>query len=177
MVMTVREKLESGPMFDSAIVEHHFTPYLRDYDVLVDVPAADPGGSGSYIEGRYRYRFSHCVHAEITTAVSPDTWRVSWDDVFIDFDVWEKSGSPDGYVWDVCFSNAYPGLSYIEKSTLAEEWSKLLGKPMHEVFIETNGHGIRLVFYEVDIKKIAHGDSLTRSLTPINESSDHFSFR
>ncbi len=36
MLPTVREKLENGPMFDHAIVEHHFTPYLRDYDIIVD---------------------------------------------------------------------------------------------------------------------------------------------
>jgi len=158
MTMTVQQKLENQPIFDSAITEHHFVPYLRDYDVIVEMPAALPNGKGSYIEGRYRYRFTHCVLAEVTTAVTTDTWRISWDDVFINYEVWQKAGEPVGYVWGVNYSEAYPGLKYLKGSALAKEWSNRIGMEMHEIRIETNGHNIRLVFHDVDILKIAQGD-------------------
>jgi hypothetical protein len=45
---------------------------MRDYDVIIEVPAIRPDGSGSYIEGRYRYRFTHCVEAAVKTKVPPD---------------------------------------------------------------------------------------------------------
>jgi hypothetical protein len=68
------------PIFDSAVMSHGFAPFMRDYDVIVEVPAARPHGSGSYIEGRYRYRFTHCVEAAVKTAVPPEIWRESWRD-------------------------------------------------------------------------------------------------
>ena len=78
------------PLFDSAIVQHGFTAYMRDYDVIVEVPAAAPGRpGGTYIEGRYRYRFTHCVEALVETAVRPDVWQLSWTDEFIDRARWE----------------------------------------------------------------------------------------
>jgi hypothetical protein len=33
-------------------MRHGFTAYMRDYDVIIEVPAIRPDGSGSYIEGR-----------------------------------------------------------------------------------------------------------------------------
>jgi hypothetical protein len=53
---------------------------MRDYDVIVEVPAAKPDGSGSYIEGQYRYRFTHCVEVHVGTIVKPDAWKLSWTD-------------------------------------------------------------------------------------------------
>ena len=155
MSSDIRKILEGWPLFDNAIVEHHFTPYLRDYDVVVDASAAAPDGTGSYIEGRYRYRFTHCVVAHVTTDVDDEVWRKSWEDVFTDYEAWEEAGEPEGFVWGVCYSAAYPGLEYIGNSLLAREWSERLRKPMHEVKIETNGHNIRLVFHDVTIRKIA----------------------
>lgn len=91
--------LEGWPLFDSAIVEHRFTPYMRDYDVIVETTAAAPDGSGSYPEGRYQFRFTHCVFAKITSTVVDVTWACSWGDQFTDYDAWEESGEPEGYVW------------------------------------------------------------------------------
>ena len=146
MASGITEKLRAELFFDSAIVEHRFVPYLRDYDVLIDVPAARPNGRGSYIEGRYRYRFTHCPIAQVATAVRDEVWRVSWADLFTDYGAWERAGTPDGYVWGVCYSEAYPGLTYIADSRLAREWSARFGYPMHEVQIETNGHNLTIVF-------------------------------
>ncbi len=46
MPQTIKEKLAAGPLFDSAIIEHHFTSYMRDYDLIIDVAAATPNGRG-----------------------------------------------------------------------------------------------------------------------------------
>ena len=167
MPETMKEKVEAGPMFDSAITAHGFTPYLRDYDILVDVPAIAPGGKTSYLAGRWRYRFTHCVLVEVTTNVADDIWRVSWTDEFTDFETWKQAGEPEGFVWGVCWSEAYPGLSYIEKSESAKEWSERLGQPMHEVVVETNSQTLRLIFHDVDIREIARGNPKTNELTPL----------
>lgn len=167
MTQTVKERLEAGPMFDSAIVEHHFTPYMRDYDIIVDVPAATPDGKRSYIAARCLYRFTHCVMAHVTTSVEDRVWRISWGDEYIDYKIWEAVGAPEGYVWGVCWSDIYPGLTYIEGSEVALDWSKRVGHSMHEVTIETGSHNFRLVFHDVIIRDIAIGDPVTNELRPI----------
>lgn len=88
MASDIGAKLEGWPLYDNAVVEHRFTPYLRDYNVLVETSAATPGGQGSYVEGRYRLRFTHCVIAHIETAVPDETWHVSWADHFTDYEAW-----------------------------------------------------------------------------------------
>jgi hypothetical protein len=100
---------------DSGIVSHGYAPQVRDYDIVVDVPAALPPGvpigdtTGSYIMGRYRYRFTHCPESHITSSVGDDSWRLSWDDVFIDYEVWQAASNPEGFVWGVNWADAYPG--------------------------------------------------------------------
>jgi hypothetical protein len=167
MTLSVKEKLEAGPMFDAAIVEHHFTPYMRDYDIIVDVPAAVSDNSRSYIAARVRYRFSHCVMAQVTTALPDETWRLSWTNEFIDYKDWDRAGNPPGFVWGVCWSNAYPGLTYVGDSDVAREWSDRLGHPMHEITIGTNSHLFRLIFHDVTIVVIAKGDPDTDELRPV----------
>lgn len=167
MSLHIRDKLDAGPLFDNAIVAHHFTPYMRDYDVLVDTAAPLPDGKGSYHEGRYRYRFTHCVVAHVTTTVNDYLWKSSWEDYFTDYSSWEAAGTPEGYVWGVCESIAYPGLRYVEDSLEAQEWRERLVRLMHEVVIETNAFALRLIFHDVDICKIAKGNPLTGELLPL----------
>jgi hypothetical protein len=109
----LRERIEADDLFfDSAIVSHGFTDYLRDYDVVIDVPAALPpevpigDTAGSYIAGRYRYRFTHCPEARVASTVGDEAWRCSWDDVFTDYQAWEAAGNPEGFVWGVNWANA-----------------------------------------------------------------------
>jgi len=144
----IREALERGNLFDAAIVRHGFTPYLRDYYLI------------SYFgpELQYLYRFSHCPLAEITTAVPDALWKGSWDDNFIDYSEWLKSGSPEGYVWGICESTVYPGATYIADSKVAQEWTSRWGKPMHEVVIETNSHNFHLVFHDLNIRELTKTD-------------------
>src|SRR5215211_1389741 len=121
------------PLFDSAIVRHGFVSYMRDYDVIVDVPAAKPDGTGSYIRGRYRYRFTHCVEAHVATCVRPDTWTRSWTDEFTSHAAWEAADAPAGFVWGVEWADAYPGASRVAESLRAATWGERLGKTMHEI--------------------------------------------
>jgi hypothetical protein len=86
------------------------------------------------------------------------TWKASWDDLFIDYSEWLKSGSPSGYVWGVCTSEVYPGARYIKDSILAEKWTSKLGKTMHEVIIETNAYSVRLVFHDLSVKELRETD-------------------
>ena len=144
----IKEEVERGQLFDSAIVRHGFTAYLRDYDIVAY------SGQGP----QYLYRFSHCILAEVTTAVPDDVWQRSWSDEFIDYSKWLRSGEPDGYVWGVCESDAYPGAEYIEDSMLAQEWTSRLGKTMHEIIIKTNGHNFRLVFHDLSVRELKETD-------------------
>ncbi len=160
MSLSVQEKLEAGPMFDMAIVEHHFTDYMRDYDVFVDVYGASaPGSDRATLIGRSRYRFTHCVFAEVTTSLPSEVWVGAWTDAFTDYQTWVDSGEADGYAWAVNWQNAYPGLSYIADSLTAQDWANRLNKPMQEVYIETNAHNIRLVFHDVEITWTSEGSS------------------
>jgi hypothetical protein len=154
----------ADPLFDSAVVRHGFTPYMRDYDVIVEVPAAKPDGSGSYIEGQYRYRFTHCVEAHVETTVKPDAWRFSWTDEFTNYSAWERAGSPGGFVWGVEFSDAYPGASLVADSQRAAEWSEKLDRAMYEIEIETNAFLINLVCHDFRIDQLAVGDPTTGDL-------------
>jgi hypothetical protein len=49
-----KPRLAADPIFDSKVMSHGFTSYMRDYDVVIEAPALRPDGSGSYIEGRHR---------------------------------------------------------------------------------------------------------------------------
>jgi hypothetical protein len=75
----------ADPIFDFAVMSHGFTSYMRDYDVVIEVPAIRADGRSSYIEGRYRYGFTHCVAAVVKTNVPPETWRTSSSDEFISY--------------------------------------------------------------------------------------------
>lgn len=134
-------------LFDISIVRHGFTPYFRDYDVV-----------GAVFKRQCLFRFTHCVAATVTTAVPAASWRQSWDDVYTDYSAWERAGYPEGYVWGVCYLSAYPGPEYVESSDLAQYWAGLLGEPMHEVEIETNGHNIVLVFHDLIVRDLNPND-------------------
>ena len=154
-------------IFDSAVTSHGFVSYMRDYDVVVDVPAIRADGDGSYIEGRYRYRFTHCVEAAVKTTVPPETWRKSWGDSFIDYSAWRQAGEPEGFVWGVEWADAYPGVERLSTSDSATRWSDALGRPMHGIRIETNAYAIELVCHALVVTRLAVGDPATGQLRPI----------
>lgn len=161
------ELLERGPLYDNAIIAHGFTPWMRDYDLVVEALASAPGGQRSYTEGRYRYRFTHCVLAEAATELPAEAWHRSWDDVLTDYAAWERAGHPEGYVWGVNYMAAYPGARYVRGSPAAAEWAGRLGHSMHEVQVETNGHRLRLIFHMLQVHKVAQGSPDVDGLVPI----------
>jgi hypothetical protein len=143
--ISVPERL--AQLFDLPVLSHGFAPYQRDYVIESEI-----GGRAEH-RGHYRFTFTHCVLANLTTAVRDETWKVSWDDRFIDYEHWLKAGAPEGYVWGANWSMAYPGPSYVENSTLAAEWETRLGYAMHEAIIETNAFRLQLVFHDLQVER------------------------
>lgn len=141
---TVREILERYSFDDAAVLRHGWVDYMRDYELLIGTVRgpADPD--------IHRYHFVGCAEATCQTALSPSTFSESLADdfVFAGPDHPERE-EPDGFIWGVRWAAAYPGLSYIEGGQRATYWSDLLGRPMHEVLLETNAFTLLLVFADV----------------------------
>jgi hypothetical protein len=169
------EALGNDEFLDSIIVAHGFTPYGRDYDVTLltvaalppDVPIGDT--TGTYVDGRYRYRFTHVPETHLRSAVEPRWWRDSWDDIFIDYEAWQAAGTPEGFVWGTERAEAYPGLSYVANSERAQVWSQAIGREMYEVMIETDVFVLDLVCHDVQIHRTAVGDARTRTLIELEK--------
>jgi len=151
--MRVKERIEENPLLDVAVLAHGFAPYMRDYDILIEAMWGKKEWGDA--KGRYLCRFTHCPEAHVVTSVGDEAWRQAWADTLIDYAEWQKDGEPEGYVWGVCWSMAYPGLRYIENSQLAAEWSERLGKEMHESELETNAFILRLIFHDFSIEKVS----------------------
>jgi hypothetical protein len=155
--------LEWFPDQDFAVLDHGFLPHGRDYSLIVETALGkDPG--------RHRLQFTHVVLAAYSTRVSDDAWRVAWTDVFIDYDEWERAGTPAGYLWGTNWSFAEPGIRAVEPSPLAAEWSERLGQPMHELKLNTDRFSLHLVFHSLRTDKIDdRTDIVSQVVTPIDE--------
>jgi hypothetical protein len=138
-------------VFDQAIVFHGFADYMRDYEVLVHVTA--DARTGIRPEN-LRYRFTHCVRATVTSALSPETWKRSLDGRLVDY---ERGRDLDGYVWGVRWQLLYPGMKLVPDSAEARRWSDGLDIPFHEAVIEANGHNISLVFSDLTVQTVDPG--------------------
>jgi hypothetical protein len=138
-------------VFDQAIVFHGFADYMRDYEVFI-YATADPR-TGIRPE-HLRYRFTHCVRATVTSALSREIWRRSLDERLVDY---EPGRDLDGYVWAVKWQVLYPGMKLVPDSTDARRWSDELGLPFHEAVIETNGHNVSLVFSDLTVQTVDPG--------------------
>ena len=143
--MSIAERLEQ--LFDLPILSHGFAPHQRDYVVEGEV------GGRSEHRGRYRFTFTHRVVANLTTAVRDGTWRVSWDERFVDDRDWLAAGGPAGYVRGVNWSLAYPGPSLVDGSPLAAGGGERLGHAMHEAIVETNAFRLQLVFHDLRVER------------------------
>jgi hypothetical protein len=138
-------------VFDQAILFHGFADYMRDYEVFI-YATADPR-TGIRPE-HLRYRFTDCVRATVTSALSPEIWKRSLDERLVDY---ERGHDLDGYVWGVKWQLLYPGMKLVPTSTDAERWSDELGLPFHEAMIETNGHNVSLVFSDLIVQAVDPG--------------------
>ena len=148
---------------DFAVLEHRFLPHARDYSVIIqDCLGADPG--------EHQLVFTHCVRADYETRVGDAIFAKSWDDVFCDFKAWKAGGEPDGFVWGVNWSNAYPGISVIEPSLLADEWSRRIGKSFYEIVLETNTFWLRLIFHAIRHQKLSANTTTISAVTiPVSQ--------
>lgn len=161
---TAVRKLEDAPLFDIAILLHEFAPHGRDYVIVAETNWT--GGRA----GRYQYRFTHVVVQEFETRVRDDVWQTSWDDVFTDYDAWQRAGEPDGYVWGTCWSLAYPGQTVSETTERAKAWSRRVGQPMVELELETDRFRLTLVFHGVHITKLRdEHEVIDRATIPLSE--------
>jgi hypothetical protein len=157
----IKPLLEWLPGYDFTILSHGFLPHGRDYALLIeDYIGHDPG--------RHELIFTHCVALDYETRVAEDIWFRSWLDDFTDYARWKAAGEPDGFVWGTNWSVAYPGLSIIEDSPLAEKWSKRVGHPFFEVTLETDRFFLRIVFHDLRHSKISDGTStISKTIFPL----------
>jgi hypothetical protein len=133
---------------DTAILSHGFMPYKRDYYFHVETLWREP------LAGQYLVLFRHCYEFNYKTFTGPETLLQSWDDVFIDYDKYEKAGGPEGYVWGSNHIGVYPGFTLVDNSSKASEWSEKLGKQMKEVELEADIFKMNFVFHNWTIKKL-----------------------
>jgi hypothetical protein len=137
--------------FDTAVVYHGYTCYMRDYEVIV-YATADPRTG---IEPAHlRYLFKYCVEARCQTTVRPDTWRISLDERLIDH---ETDVDLDGYVWGVKWHGLYPGATILPESETTRRWTQAVGIDFHEVRLETNAHSLTLVFSDLQVSEVPTG--------------------
>lgn len=136
---------------DQALIYHAFTPYMRDYELIVHA-TADPrsGIAPQYL----RYLFTFCVEATTRTALDPETWRRSQDDRLIDH---ESGVDLDGFVWGVNWQLLYPAFDLVPNSSRARSWSRSLGTDFHELRVASNAHEMSLVFADLVVEEVDDG--------------------
>ncbi|MGA8401064.1 MAG: hypothetical protein WB697_14330 [Stellaceae bacterium] len=130
------------PQYDFAVLRHGFLSHGRDYELVVQ----------TYGRGTDRIVLTHVVVANYETAVAPEAWATSWDDVFLDYD---RAKDLEGYVWGTNWSLAYPGLSFPEEDPDVAKWSKLLARQMYGALLETDRLRLKFVFADVKTERLS----------------------
>ena len=138
-------------VYDHALIHHGFTPYMRDYELIV-YASADPrtGIPPAYL----RYLFRFCVEANTRSTLSRDTWQRSRDDRLTDH---ELGKDLDAFVWGVNWQPLYPEFGVVADSARARTWSEALGTDFHEVHMESNAHDVTLVFADLTVTEVDVG--------------------
>jgi hypothetical protein len=138
-------------VYDHALIHHGFTPYMRDYELIVSV-TADPvtGIPPAYL----RYLFRFCVEATTRSTLTRETWQRSQDERLIDY---ETGVDLDAFVWGVDWQPLDPGFSIVPDSARAQMWSATLGTDFHEVHMESNAHDLTLVFADLTVAEVDVG--------------------
>lgn len=150
---TVKALLEQHDFFDQAIIRHGFTDYMRDYELIVQFAGQDAGF--------WKYQFVGCVEAVCVSALPAQSLAQSMADEYVLADLRPSAGElPAGFIWAVRCADVYPGWTYVEDGERVAHWSKLLGRKMHEIDIETNVFNLRLVFADVRIALMGHEPEL-----------------
>jgi hypothetical protein len=145
-------KAELDEIFDAELLFHGFTPYMRDYELVV-YQSVDPR---SKLAPRHRrYLFRHCVQASVSSGLDPRVWVSSLSDELIETHIVTMEST--GHVWGVNCQVLYPGATIIEPSPEATRWEAAVGVPFHEVRIAGNTHVIALVFSDLVVETVTAG--------------------
>ena len=149
---------------DFAVLSHGWADHGRDYVLNVEATiSSDPG--------QHEITLTHCVRIDFETRVRDDVWPRSWTDEFTDYERWQQAGEPEGYVWGTRWSMAYTGLTSVVPSVLADEWTQRIGKPMHELTLETDRFFMRAIFHLIRCRKLTESTALlTRVIIPLKGS-------
>ncbi|AZK95532.1 MULTISPECIES: YxiG-like protein [Streptomyces] len=131
------------------VVHHGYTPYMRDYEVIVDA------SNGVQSPPTYlRFLFRYCVEARCESFLSTDTWRDSLDDRLLDRETADPN--PGSYVWGAKYHEMY-GAELRPESEATRHWSKAVGIDFREVHIETNAHDLTLLFSDLEVSELPVG--------------------
>ena len=142
----LQEVMTTFDVFDNALLSHGYRPYMRDYELIVEVHV------GPAEQGTYSYLFRFCVEVHINTALTDKQYRESLDDRLI---VYESGKDLDGFLWGVNWSALYSGWMLERASERAANWTERIGIPFHEVRIEGNVHNMTLIFAELTVTKLS----------------------
>ncbi len=142
----LRGVMERYDIFDNALLFHSYRPYMRDYELIVEVHV------GPAELGTYSYLFRYCIEAHVRTALPDHIYQQSLDDRLTLYDIGKDL---DGYVWGVNWSMLYPGWELRSPSEAAASWTRRLGIDFHEVGIEGNAYAITLIFAELSVTKLS----------------------
>lgn len=120
--------------------------------------------------GRHRVQFTHTAVVTYVTAVDDDLWQKSWSDTFVDYEAWERAGTPAGYLWGTNWSLAEGGIKAVDPSPLADMWTDRLGRQMFEVRLETDRFSLVIVFHGLRTAKIDdRTDTISQVIAPVEE--------
>ena len=143
--LAVQQLMNDFDVFDSALLYHGYTTYMRDYELVLE------NHVGPAQQGTYSYIFSHCAEANVHTGFSTDVYRSSLDDRLLKM---ETEREVNGFVWAANWALIENGWHLVTDSPKAILWSEGLGIDMHEVVIESQAHTITLIFSSIIIQKI-----------------------
>lgn len=132
---------------DFAVTQQGFLLHGRDY--AIDIANCITG-----LPGRLQLVFTHCVRLDYETRVPDSAWPISWTEEFTDYEKWKSAGEPAGYVWGTNWSNAYPGLTVVENSAVANEWTTRIGREFFEITLETERFFLRIIFHDLNINEL-----------------------
>lgn len=150
--MTPADLATLDELFDSDLVYHGFTRYMRDYELIV-FQSTDPR---SGIAPRHlRFLFRICPEASVRSHLGPDVWARSMEDGLLSQH--QVTMESEGYIWGVQCQVLYPGASIVDDSERARWWAGQVGVEFHEIQISANAHQISLVFADLQVEEVAIG--------------------
>jgi hypothetical protein len=139
-------------MTDNLLIYHGFTPYMRDYELIVLQPASP----ASEMDTRFlRFLFHSCTEVLVRSLIGSQTWSESMDDKLLHPQ--QVAVEASGYVWGVRGQELYPGPKIVENSRIARSWSQQVGIDFHEVEVKANAQQINLVFTNLSVEEVEPG--------------------